>query len=93
MNKRGRKIGMRMKPESKKKISDTLMGHPVSDETKQAISKGVRRSKIDKPEVNDILKMYNDGHIPIESIAAIYGISTKHVYSLVKVLEGVNYDE
>ena len=84
MNRRGRPIGHRLSAAMKQRISNSMRGHEVSTETRRAISIGVRRSKIGKPEKQAIRALYDEGQIPVCSIAAIYGISPKHVYKLMK---------
>ena len=89
MNKRGRPIGTRLSEESKRKIAKSMAGHKTSDETKAKIAKSVKEhwNKIERQDVEEMLALYDARQVSVKDIADRFGITTKHLYALVRQRE------
>jgi len=82
-----RRIGHRLSEESKKKISEGMKRHHANK------GKQENYSKVQPDDRLDILKLYEQATIPVATLARMYNISEKHLFSIINMLKEVDADE
>lgn len=83
--KRGRPLGYRESEETKRKRSETMKGHPVSDKTKKKIS-NAKNKKAGRDDLNvDLIgRLYDKGMVRVADIADLFDISVPYLLKLMK---------
>ena len=77
-----KKIGSRLTDAQRENISKGMIKH-------HAKRREERMYKVNIDDRQDILKLYNEAQIPIETLAGMYNISVKHLYKIIELLRDV----
>ena len=84
-----KKIGSRLTAQQKKNISDGMKKHHAKRKEEGAEN----HYKVFPEDRLDIVELYNQGVVPVDTIASMYNISEKHLFSIINMLKEVDADE